>query len=660
MYDVSLHELWDRCNAIVLEWIMNTVSPSLISTIIYASNAYKVWEDLRERFEKVNASRACYLHKEIATLIQGVSSVSVYFSRLRELWDDYETLDPSPSCGCPESRQHAEYYRVQKLYQFLSGLHKSYENAKNQILMIRPLPNINQAYVMIVNVESQMKTGGGNTSGVGTEIGEHAALLSNRGASRGGYRPRNNYGNGKVPPYCEYFKFKGHTKDSCYTQHGYPVDFNCQDAGSSSTTQFSSPAQFFMPEQYSQILQMLNQGKEVEHVANTSKVGPAGITTSLMSNLVDNNWIVDTWATNHIVHNLELLSKFKELTGLEINKVHLPTGEQELFGGKVIGIGREDQSLYILKASSQGGLNLDSASKHSLPASYVNQLLKEHGVIHQSCCIYTPHQNGVVERRHRYILDMGQSLFEQLFSKAPSLQHLKIFGSLCYATNVKKTDKLCPRAIPVMHLGYSVTQKGYHLYDLSSKDFFVGRDTVFKEDIFSFRDMKSQITSLFPILELKMSDLVSSAISEETFPSSSSPASPGISLPPYSPGISPSSSPSSLLPSQPVVQPAVEDHRRSSRPSKPPVWMQDYVKYKSNGEVERYKVRLVAKGYSQQKGLDYNETFSSVAKMVTVRSVVALAAASHWYLFQMDVHNAFLQWDLSEEVFMQIPDGFSS
>nr|XP_016450724.1 PREDICTED: uncharacterized mitochondrial protein AtMg00810-like [Nicotiana tabacum] len=46
--------------------------------------------------------------------------------------------------------------------------------------------------------------------------------------------------------------------------------------------------------------------------------------------------------------------------------------------------------------------------------------------------------------------------------------------------------------------------------------------------------------------------------------------------------------------------------------------------------------------------------------MVTVRSVVALAAASHWYIFQMDVHNAFLQGDLSEEVFMQIPDGFSS
>ncbi|XP_075077329.1 uncharacterized protein LOC142164061 [Nicotiana tabacum] len=216
---------------------MNTVFSSLISTVIYASNAYKVWEDLRERererererFDKVNASRACYLHKKIATLVQGVSSVSVYFLRLRELWDVYETLAPPPSCGCPESRQHAEHYQLQKLYQFLSGLNESYENAKNQVLMIRPLPNINQAYSMIVNVESQRKVGGGNTSGVGTENGEPVALLSNRGASEGGYRPRNIYG--KASPYCEYYKLKGHTKDNSYKLHGHPADFKYKKKG---------------------------------------------------------------------------------------------------------------------------------------------------------------------------------------------------------------------------------------------------------------------------------------------------------------------------------------------------------------------------------------------------------------------------------------------
>lgn len=59
--------------------------------------------------------------------------------------------------------------------------------------------------------------------------------------------------------------------------------------------------------------------------------------------------------------------------------------------------------------------------------------------------------------------------------------------------------------------------------------------------------------------------------------------------------------------------------------------------------LERYKARLVAKGYSHLEVLDYKETFSYVVKIVTVRFVVALAAASGWFIFQIDVHNAFLQ-----------------
>ena len=81
-------------------------------------------------------------------------------------------------------------------------------------------------------------------------------------------------------------------------------------------------------------------------------------------------------------------------------------------------------------------------------------------------------------------------------------------------------------------------------------------------------------------------------------------------------------------------------------------------KYNTNGSLQTFKAKLVAKGFKQKEGIDYFDTYAPVARITSIRVLMALASIFDLYVHQMDVKTAFLNGDLDEEVYMEQPEGF--
>ena len=82
------------------------------------------------------------------------------------------------------------------------------------------------------------------------------------------------------------------------------------------------------------------------------------------------------------------------------------------------------------------------------------------------------------------------------------------------------------------------------------------------------------------------------------------------------------------------------------------------LKRDANGDIQKHKARLVAKGYVQRQGIDFEEVFAPVARLESVRVLLAIAAPRGWEVHHMDVKSAFLNGELAEEVYVRQPEGF--
>ncbi|XP_031129026.1 uncharacterized protein LOC116030825 isoform X1 [Ipomoea triloba] len=141
---------WDQCNTMVLSWILRAVSPTVGRGVLWIDTAEGVWKDLKKRFSQQDVLRIAEIQAEIYQTKQGNSSINEYFTQLKLLWDELFILRPVPccerplncECGSKLSEKVKMHLENDMLSSFLIGLNENYTSTNNQIMLMKPLPDV--------------------------------------------------------------------------------------------------------------------------------------------------------------------------------------------------------------------------------------------------------------------------------------------------------------------------------------------------------------------------------------------------------------------------------------------------------------------------------------------------------------------------------------
>ncbi|KAE8707942.1 hypothetical protein F3Y22_tig00110365pilonHSYRG00006 [Hibiscus syriacus] len=307
---------------------------------------------------------------------------------------------------------------------------------------------------------------------------------------------------------------------------------------------------------------------------------------------------------------------------------------------------------------------------------------RKEGIKRQFTVANTPQQNGVAERMNRTLLERTRAMLRDACLE-------KSFWAEAVNTAVIWKCKF---------LGYADGVKGYHLWDPTARKVIISRDVIFVEDKLQSKEdddsaEKSETTQIHVEKEVEQGD------SSEAEPAHDEQEPESFEAPTtrqsdrvrrrlnwhsdyviegnityflltedgepstYQEAINSSYASLWMMAMQEEIEALHKNNTWDLVPlpqGRKPIGNKWVFKIKRNGDdqVERYRARLVVKGYAQKEGIDFNEIFSPVVRLTTVRVVLAICATLNLHLEQLDVKTAFLHGNLEEEIYMLQPEGF--
>ncbi|GAU22921.1 hypothetical protein TSUD_326940 [Trifolium subterraneum] len=688
---------WSRCNMIVHSWIMNSVEESIAKSIVYLDNAIDVWNELKERFSRGDFIRISELQVEIYSLKQGSRTVSEFFTALKILWEELEAYLPVPVCNCPHKCMCAtgvgnarHQHSLLHVIRFLTGLNDTFDLVRSQILLMDPLPSINKIFSMVIQHERQFVAINGDLL-----VDESKAIVnasdSRRSYGRGrGYSSSHGRGSGfstnsgSKKRICTFCGKDNHIVDNCYRKYGFPPHYgrnaevsnvDCEDiaenndAHSLKSTEKGTESFGLTKAQYERLVNLLQSTPSITPNSSTS-AHANGASTSGM----------DSGASDHICSNLAFFDSYHDIIPIQ---VRMPNGT--IAYAKIAGSVKFSSELLDKKSMKMIG---SGELRDGL--YYLNTKTKPKPIAAHTTSSQPSSSNTHIPK--------------------PALWHFRLGTKGVVLYDINNKNIFISRDI--VHYDHILPYKTsnptatwqYHSFDSDSSpiihDLTDSSDLVIPPSIDN-HDCDQNPLSQSPLVNTKSISQPTSNSNDTDNLTSITPADPSPTIqptPPHRKSTRISTKPvhlsdylcnqssSSLVSSSSDAQTEPKDYKEASKHQ---CWIEAMnaeigalnqnrtwvlvdqpanvkpigskwvykVKHKADGSIERYKARLVAKGYNQIEGLDFFDTYSPVAKITTVRTLIALASIKSWHLHQMDVNNAFLHGELQEDVYMAIPQG---
>ncbi|RVW99246.1 Retrovirus-related Pol polyprotein from transposon TNT 1-94 [Vitis vinifera] len=626
----STYKKWIAENNMVMSWLVNSMTTDIGENFLSFDTAKEIWDIAKETFsDKENTSEII----QIEGILHDLRQDGLLYKKIVE---------------------------GKRVFKFLLGLNKNLDEIRGRIMGVKPLPSLRKAFSEVHREESRKNL----------MMGSHQQLnMAESSALKTQFAPFDNCQKIKGGrPWCDHCRKPGHSREICWKIHGKPVDWKPR--------------------------QPLEKEGRGNHVA-TDEQSPQPEASPFNKSLVPEPWLTKDLDSGKTIGNAE------ECSGLYILKErHDPQEQPQMAVGEFLAQEGIVHLSSCVDTPQQNGI-AERKNRHLLEVARslmfsmnVPKLLWGQAVLTAAYLI-----NRMPSRVLKF-----QTPCQTLLKSFPTTRLIstvppKIFGcSVFVHINQQHRSKLDPRSLKCIFLGYSSNQKRgenstqeYQFWDLES----FSESPITTENHIppeSFNQPES-------IVDLWDKDHIQEETEEGALSQQTHEAEPGPN-PSKLPGVrsctqhpignfisydklSPTfrAFTSSITEIQvprniqeafkyPKWKAAVDEEVRALEKNgtweitnlprgKKPVgckWIFT-VKYKADGNVDRYKARLVAKGFTQSYGIDYQETFAPVAKLNTVRVLLSLAANLDWSLHQLDVKNAFLNGDLEEEVYMDIPAG---